>query len=161
MAAWFNITVLQNIAEKTQRPSRQDTITSPSLWKTVSQRPITLKGLDKSYEKLLDSILWFTKFKTGSIFGERVHTRVKQSGSFIENQQISEDMAEGITLRLWIGCFSWLPSLLVTEQAMTGLVTPQARPRACFEGTKTYGTFCIIQQMSSISFTFIHCHKHK
>lgn len=38
--------------------------------------------------------------------------------------------------------FNWLPSLLVTEQAITGLVTPQARPRACLEGTKTYGTFC-------------------
>ena len=27
--------------------------------------------------------------------------------------------------------------------AMTGLVTPQARPSAALEVTKTYGTFCI------------------
>jgi hypothetical protein len=33
--------------------------------------------------------------------------------------------------------FNWLPSFDVTEQAMTGLVTPQARPSACFEGTNT------------------------
>lgn len=36
---------------------------------------------------------------------------------------------------------SWDPSFTVTEHAMTGLVTPQARPSACFDRTNTYGTF--------------------
>lgn len=39
--------------------------------------------------------------------------------------------------RLRICVFNWLPSLVVTEQAMTGRDTPQARPRACLEGTNT------------------------
>lgn len=30
---------------------------------------------------------------------------------------------------------------MVTEVAMTGRDTPQARPRACLERTNTYGTF--------------------
>jgi len=30
----------------------------------------------------------------------------------------------------------------VIETEITGRETPQARPKACFEGTKTYGTFC-------------------
>ena len=30
---------------------------------------------------------------------------------------------------------------MVTEIATTGLETPHARPNACLEGTKTYGTF--------------------
>lgn len=46
------------------------------------------------------------------------------------------------TLSVMIWAFSWLPSLVVTEQAITGRDTPQARPRAALEGTKTYGTFC-------------------
>jgi len=29
------------------------------------------------------------------------------------------------------------------EAAITGRETPQARPRACLDGTKTYGTFYI------------------
>ena len=35
------------------------------------------------------------------------------------------------------------PSFEVTEQAITGLETPHARPRATFEDTNTYGVFCI------------------
>jgi len=45
------------------------------------------------------------------------------------------------TFRAKIWVFSSLPSLVVTEQAMMGRETPHARPRATFEGTKTYGTF--------------------
>ena len=30
--------------------------------------------------------------------------------------------------------------------AITGLETPQARPRAAFDATKTYGTFCVERQ---------------
>ena len=39
---------------------------------------------------------------------------------------------------------NWLPSLIVTKQAITGLVTPHARPRACFKETKRIGH--ILQQ---------------
>eukprot|EP00882_Tetradesmus_deserticola_P032886 GHRQ01037523.1.p1 GENE.GHRQ01037523.1~~GHRQ01037523.1.p1 ORF type:complete len:140 (+),score=4.73 GHRQ01037523.1:280-699(+) len=39
------------------------------------------------------------------------------------------------SLRLWIWLFSWLPSLVVTDAAITGRDTPQARPRAALEGT--------------------------
>lgn len=42
----------------------------------------------------------------------------------------------------WIWDFSCEPSLTVTEHAMTGRETPQARPSACLLGTNTYGTFC-------------------
>jgi hypothetical protein len=41
------------------------------------------------------------------------------------------------TLSCCIWDFNWLPSFVVTEQAITGLVTPQARPSACFELTNT------------------------
>lgn len=41
----------------------------------------------------------------------------------------------------WICGLSWDPSFMVTEVAMTGRDTPQARPRACLERTNTYGTF--------------------
>ena len=41
------------------------------------------------------------------------------------------------TLSCCIWDLSWLPSLLVTEHEITGLVTPQARPSACFDGTNT------------------------
>ena len=41
------------------------------------------------------------------------------------------------TLSCSIWGFNWLPSFDVTEQAITGLVTPQARPSASFEGTNT------------------------
>lgn len=41
----------------------------------------------------------------------------------------------------WIWGFSWEPSLMVTEVAMTGRDTPQALPSACLERTNTYGTF--------------------
>ena len=37
--------------------------------------------------------------------------------------------------------FSCEPSFVVTEAAMTGRETPHARPSACLDGTKTYGTF--------------------
>ena len=37
--------------------------------------------------------------------------------------------------------FSCDPSLVVTEHAITGRETPQARPSATFDGTNTYGTF--------------------
>ena len=37
----------------------------------------------------------------------------------------------------WIWFFSWLPSLVVTLQAITGRDTPQARPSAALEGTNT------------------------
>jgi hypothetical protein len=40
-------------------------------------------------------------------------------------------------LRLLIWLFSWLPSLVVTDAAITGRVTPHARPSAALEGTKT------------------------
>jgi hypothetical protein len=36
---------------------------------------------------------------------------------------------------------SWEASLERMEQATTGRDTPQALPRAIFDGTKTYGTF--------------------
>ena len=45
------------------------------------------------------------------------------------------------SLSLLICSFSWDPSLEVMEQEITGRDTPQARPRACLEWTKTYGTF--------------------
>ena len=45
------------------------------------------------------------------------------------------------SLRFWICVLSCEPSLVVTEQLMTGLETPHARPSACLEGTNTYGTF--------------------
>lgn len=41
----------------------------------------------------------------------------------------------------WICGLSWDPSFMVTEVAMTGRDTPQARPSACLERTNTYGTF--------------------
>ncbi len=41
------------------------------------------------------------------------------------------------SLSCWIWLFSWLPSLVVTEQAMTGRDTPQARPSAALEVTNT------------------------
>lgn len=41
------------------------------------------------------------------------------------------------SFRLWIWFFSWLPSLVVTLHAITGRDTPQARPSAALEGTKT------------------------
>ena len=37
----------------------------------------------------------------------------------------------------WICCFSFEPSLMVTEQEMTDLETPQAGPGACLELTNT------------------------
>lgn len=43
--------------------------------------------------------------------------------------------------RDWIWLFSCDPSFIVTAQAMTGRDTPVARPKACLESTKTYGTF--------------------
>ncbi|KAH0461920.1 hypothetical protein IEQ34_009495 [Dendrobium chrysotoxum] len=56
----------------------------------------------------------------------------------LQVQRTKKGRLSHITFNCWICDFSWLPSLLVTEQAITGLVTPQALPRACFEGTKTY-----------------------
>ena len=41
------------------------------------------------------------------------------------------------SLRVLIWDLSWDPSLVVTEQEMTGRETPHARPSACLEGTKT------------------------
>ena len=41
--------------------------------------------------------------------------------------------------RIW--ALSSEPSWAVTEAEMTGRDTPHARPSACLEGTKTYGTF--------------------
>ena len=35
------------------------------------------------------------------------------------------------------------PSLIVTEAAITGRDTEQARPSACLDRTNTYGTFCV------------------
>ncbi len=46
------------------------------------------------------------------------------------------------SLRFWIWLLSWLPSLVVTEAAMTGRDTPHARPREALDVTNTYGTFC-------------------
>lgn len=46
----------------------------------------------------------------------------------------------------WICGFSWEPSFMVTEVAMTGRDTPQARPSACLERTNTYGTFLSSQR---------------
>lgn len=45
------------------------------------------------------------------------------------------------SLSCWIWFFNWLPSFVVMLAAITGLVTPHARPRAAFDGTNTYGTF--------------------
>ena len=45
------------------------------------------------------------------------------------------------SLRVLIWDLSCDPSLVVTEHEMTGLDTPHARPSACLDGTKTYGTF--------------------
>ena len=42
-------------------------------------------------------------------------------------------------LRIWL--WSSRTSLVVTLAAMTGRDTLQARPRAAFDGMKTYGTF--------------------
>ena len=41
------------------------------------------------------------------------------------------------SLRFWICVLSCEPSLVVTEQEMTGLDTPHARPSACLDGTNT------------------------
>ena len=41
------------------------------------------------------------------------------------------------SLSCWIWFFSWLPSLVVTLHAITGRDTPQPRPSAALEGTKT------------------------
>src|ERR1700733_11392987 len=46
-----------------------------------------------------------------------------------------------LTVLIWL-CSS-LDSLVVTLAEITGLETLHARPRAAFDGTKTYGTFCI------------------
>ena len=46
------------------------------------------------------------------------------------------------SLIVWIWLESSLFSLVVMLAAMTGLVTPHARPSAAFELTKMYGTFC-------------------
>lgn len=44
-------------------------------------------------------------------------------------------------------CFvNWEPSCVITEHAMTGRDTPQARPKATFDSTKTYGTFLSSQR---------------
>ena len=51
-----------------------------------------------------------------------------------------------LSFMAWIWPFRLLPSLEVTEQLMTGRDTPQARPRATFEGTNTYGTFLSSQR---------------
>jgi len=48
----------------------------------------------------------------------------------------------GRTLSSWICDLSWLPSLDVTEHEITGRRHRRMRPRACFDGTNTYGTFC-------------------
>jgi hypothetical protein len=42
--------------------------------------------------------------------------------------------------------FNSLASLVVTLAAITGLLTPQARPRAVLDGRKTYGTFLSSQR---------------
>ena len=39
---------------------------------------------------------------------------------------------------------------MVTEQAMTGLATPQARPRACSECMNAQGTFLILPQQQKV-----------
>ena len=54
------------------------------------------------------------------------------------NQKVSLSMS---CLMVWIWLESSLFSFVVMLAAMTGLVTPQARPSAALEGTKTYGTF--------------------
>lgn len=51
-----------------------------------------------------------------------------------EGQTSKRSMAERID---WIWLCSSLASLVVTLAAMTGLDTPQARPNAVLEGTKT------------------------
>lgn len=43
-------------------------------------------------------------------------------------------------VRIWL--LSSFDSFVVTDAAITGLVTLQARPNAALEGTYTYGTFC-------------------
>ena len=54
------------------------------------------------------------------------------------NQYMSFSMAS-LILRIWL--WSSRASLVVTLAAMTGRDTLQARPRAAFDGIKTYGTF--------------------
>lgn len=93
-------------------------------------------SLDK---ELLNSILQFT-FNINQNVGSR--TKFKQGKNITNSRQ---KLGGGHTLSCCICTFIWLPSFEVTEQAMTGLETPHARPRACFEGTNTYGTFCQIQ----------------
>ena len=52
---------------------------------------------------------------------------------------------------VWIWLESSLFSLVVMLAAMTGLVTPHARPRAALELTKMYGTFCDIRRFGDTS----------
>lgn len=60
------------------------------------------------------------------------------------SQQRNKSHTSSLSMAIWtdwICGLSWEPSLMVTEVAMTGRDTPQARPRACLERTNTYGTF--------------------
>lgn len=54
-------------------------------------------------------------------------------------QTISRSTLSFIVL-IWLE--SSLFSFVVTLAAMTGRVTPQARPSAALDSTKMYGTFC-------------------
>lgn len=118
------------------------------------RKPIMLK-IDRLYEQLLNSILQSDE----SNLVLRCQNKAKRECTMVQGKGKIHAQAKGktrnkgghwkqakklvrkFTLSCCIWDFNWLPSLLVTEQAITGLVTPQARPSACLEGTKTYGTF--------------------
>lgn len=76
------------------------------------------------------------------VFQKEIHSSISCWKKLNNNTlQIKKKNKTEYTLSCCIWDFSWLPSLLVTEHEITGLVTPHARPSACFEGTNTYGTF--------------------
>ena len=48
----------------------------------------------------------------------------------------NDDYTSNFSISCWSACiwgFNWEPSLVVMEHAITGLETPQARPRATIE----------------------------
>lgn len=66
------------------------------------------------------------------------------SRRFCYNSEKKKNHTSSLSIAVWtdwICGLSWDPSFMVTEVAMTGRETPQARPRACLERTNTYGTF--------------------
>jgi hypothetical protein len=75
-----------------------------------------------------------SELRTSGARGLPPPPRSRHSEGLGQDQINSFSMA---SFRLLIWVLSWLPSLVVTDAAMTGRDTPQARPSAALEGTNT------------------------